>query len=741
MTFGKTAVFGLLGLFISIIPLRAQVAMGFIRYDSIPVSDGSQLLSMAWGGGLNMLQYSEIDLNQDGIKDLFIFDRSGDKITTYINTGTANLVSYVFAPQYVYSFPVLHDWALLRDYNCDGKEDIFTCTVAGFAVYENTSTIPSGLQFQLRNPLVHSDRSPHSTHFMGNLFVSTIDLPAIRDVDGDSDLDILTFSNGGNQVEYHVSMSMERYGVCDSLEFEVRSNCWGKFAENSTSSAITLNFGCLPVPIAPQPNEYARLMHSGSCLECINLDGDTVLDLLIGDVGSARVVALHNSTWPDSAIIDVVDATYPSAGVPINLNLFACPAHIDVNNDGKRDLLVSGAAPTFSENKTSSVFYMNTGTNSAVVPAHIQNDFLQEHMIDVGEGCYPVLFDYDGDGDDDLFMGNRGYFSLSGLMQSKIALYRNTGTPTSPSFIYTTDDFAGIYASGAGLMSLAPTFGDLDGDADKDMLIGDYEGKLHYFQKGPGSGNFTLLVSNYQSIDVGDFAAPQLYDVDGDNKLDLLIGEQDGRVRYYHNTGTTAAPVFSFVTANFGSINVCKPGWYSGYSVPFMFNDNGSNSLVVGSERGWLYRYDNIDGNLAGSFTLSDSLYISWREGGSSAVAIKDLNGDGLYDAIIGNYAGGVSFFMGDNNVSTSNITGMPDDGMYVYPNPANEFLVLKTDFIPDGNTVYSLHNAAGSLTRQGEIVHQQTTIDCADLSQGIYILSVTTPKGILHRKLVISHQ
>lgn len=740
MTFGKTAVSGFLSLFIFILPASAQVAMGFVRYDSIPVSDGSQPLTMAWAGGMNMLQYSEIDLNQDGIKDLFVFDRSGDKITTYINTGTANLVSYVFAPQYVYSFPVMHDWALLRDYNCDGKEDIFTSTVAGFAVYENTSTLAQGIQFQLRNPLVHTDRSPHSTHFMGNLYVSQIDLPAIRDVDGDGDLDILSFSNGGNQVEYHVSMSMERYGTCDSIEYEVRSNCWGKFSENSTSSAIVLNSGCLPIPIAPQQSGYERMMHSGSCLECINLDGDTVQDLLLGDVGSSRVVSLHNSTWPDSAIIDVVDATYPSAGTPVDLNLFACPAHIDVNNDGKRDLLVSGAAPTFSENKTSSVFYMNTGTNSAVVPTHIQNDFLQENMIDVGEGCYPVLFDYDTDGDKDLLIGNRGYFVPSGTMPSKIALYRNIGTPTSPSFIYTTDDFAGIYASALGLMNLAPTFGDLDADGDKDMLIGDYEGKVHYFQKGPGSGNFTLLVANYQSIDVGYYAAPQLYDVDGDNKLDLLVGAENGKIFYYRNTGTSASPVFTLISSFFGGIDVHRPGW-PGYSVPFMFDDNGSTSLVVGSERGWLFRYDNIDANLSGNFTLSDSLYISWREGGSTAVALDDLNGDGLYDAIIGNYAGGVSFFMGDNNVSTSSLDGMPDNGIYVYPNPANEFLVLRTDFIPDDNTVYSLHNAAGSLARQGELRHQQTTIDCADLSSGVYILSVTTPKGILHRKLVISHQ
>ncbi len=740
MSFRITTLLGALSLIILVVPTRAQVAMGFVRYDSIPVSDGTQLLTMAWGGGMDMLQYSEIDLDQDGTKDLFVFDRSGDKITTYINTGTPNQVSYVLAPQYIYSFPLLHDWALMRDYNCDGKEDIFTATVAGIRVYENISTIPNGIQFQVVDSLIHTDRSPNSSHWMGNLYVSFIDLPAIRDVDGDGDLDILTFQNGGPQIEYHVNMSMERYGTCDSIQYEVRSNCWGKITENGQSAAITLNFGCLPVPMVPPHNETDRVMHSGSCLECFNFDGDTVQDVLIGDVGSANIAYIHNSTWPDSAIIDFVDPLYPSANVPVNLDLFPCPAHIDVNNDGKRDMLFSGAAPTYSENKRSSLYYMNTGSNSAVQSTFVQDDFLQENMIDVGEGCYPVLFDYDSDGDKDLLIGNRGYHVVAGPMESKIALYRNIGTPTTPHFIYTTDDFAGVHANNPSLANLVPTFGDLDGDTDLDMLIGDYNGELHYFQKGPGAGNYSLAASSYQGIDVGDFAAPQLYDVDGDNKLDLLIGEDNGMIRYYRNTGTVAAPVFTLVTAAFGGINISQPGW-PGMSVPFMFDDNGSSALVVGSQRGRVYRYDNIDGNLSGTFTLTDSLYISWREGGNLAVAIDDLNGDGLYDAIIGNYAGGVSFFMGDSNVSTSSIGGTSPGQIFVYPNPANEFLSFKTDFIPDDNTVYELHNAAGSLSRKGHIYHQQTTIQCGDLSAGIYILSVTTPKGILHRKVVIAHQ
>ncbi|HTF05057.1 MAG TPA: FG-GAP-like repeat-containing protein [Bacteroidia bacterium] len=724
---------------------KSQTAMGFVRTDTVPVYAGVQPLSMAWAGGLNFLQYSQIDLNQDGIKDLFVFDRSGNKITTYLNTGTPNQVSYVLAPQYVYKFPVMHDWALLRDYNCDGKEDIYTCTVAGFGIYENTSTLAAGIQFQLRKNLVYTNRSPNSTNFMGNLYVSQIDLPAIRDIDGDNDLDLLTFSNGGPQVEYHRNMSMELYGVCDSIRYEVVTNCWGRFSESASNASLVLNSGCLPTPLQPKEGNGTEreLRHTGSCLECINADGDTDQDLLVGDVGSSYVAYLHNSGTPDSGVVDMYDSQYPVNSVPLDASVFVCPAHLDVNNDGKRDLLFSTAAPGSSENKFSSFYYLNTGADNAVIATYVQDDFLQENMIDVGEGAYPVLYDYDLDGDRDLLIGNHGYYSSSGPYQSMIALYRNDGTPLNPMFNFITNDFGGIYAASLGLLNLAPTFGDLDGDGDRDMLIGDYAGQLHFFRKDVGGPmNFVLVGANYQGIDVGDFAAPQLVDVNRDNKLDLLVGQQNGRVSYYENTGTSAAPVFTFVTAALGGIDVRQPGWYSGFSTPQLFNDNGVYSLVVGSERGWLYRYDNIDGNLSGNFTLSDSMYVSWREGGQSAPAIADMNGDGLYDIIIGNYAGGVSFFMGDNNVSTANSTMNDENLVSVFPNPADNSLTLKTDFAPGDKSTYQLVDLSGKEVGGGKILNQYTTIDCSHLAPGMYICTIHGPNEmVINRKIVISRK
>src|ERR1051326_6298663 len=80
-------------------PFALSAQMGFTRQDSVRVYYNNVLQPYAWAGGVNSPQFSEIDLNQDGILDLFVFDRTGNKIITFLNLGTPNQVSYVLAMQ------------------------------------------------------------------------------------------------------------------------------------------------------------------------------------------------------------------------------------------------------------------------------------------------------------------------------------------------------------------------------------------------------------------------------------------------------------------------------------------------------------------------------------------------------------------------------------------------------------------------------------------------------------------
>src|SRR5882762_7790342 len=91
----------------------------FQRNDSVPVTISNYTLKLPWAGGLNFCQFYTIDLNQDGIKDLFVFDHCSNsisKISTFINKGTANIPDYVYAPVYREKFPELHDWVIPADY-------------------------------------------------------------------------------------------------------------------------------------------------------------------------------------------------------------------------------------------------------------------------------------------------------------------------------------------------------------------------------------------------------------------------------------------------------------------------------------------------------------------------------------------------------------------------------------------------------------------------------------------------
>ena len=84
----------------------------------IPVIENGKELKFPFAGGLNSSQYGTLDLNLDDIPDLVIFDRSADKILTFISTGT----SYEYSPEFEYLFPPnIQNWMVLADYDCDGK--------------------------------------------------------------------------------------------------------------------------------------------------------------------------------------------------------------------------------------------------------------------------------------------------------------------------------------------------------------------------------------------------------------------------------------------------------------------------------------------------------------------------------------------------------------------------------------------------------------------------------------------
>ncbi len=735
----------LLSLFVFLLCLLPQLCLSQIDlkwYHSIPVESTGKVLDIPWAGGLSAAQFSDIDLDMDGKMDLVVFDRAGHAIVPFINKGTNGVVDYEYAPQYVSKFPKIRDWVLFVDYNGDGKKDIFTSVTAGMAVYLNESSHGIGLKFTLVTPLLFTQGYSYV-----NLYVSRVDIPAIVDMDNDGDVDVLTFGVNGTFIEYHKNYAMENHSNSDTLVFVVEDRCWGKVKEDFYTCKMELGISCKTGKKDSDTSRKAN-MHVGSTILALDMDGDGDKDVVIGDFSCNNLVMLTNGGDSSFANVVAIDTLFPSNTVPVNMYVFPAAFYVDVNNDGLRDLIVSPNEKV-AENTSSVIYYINLGTDDSPVFSYRHDDFLQNGMIEVGEAANPVFFNYDGDSLVDLVVGNYGNFVSPGNFDGRLVLYKNVGTTTKPSFVLKNSDYADL--SALNLNGLYPAFGDLDGDLDEDMMVGDYEGHLHYFENTAGVGdtaNFVLTTPYYDSIDVGQFATPQLVDVDRDGRLDMLVGNRLGRVAYFKDTAVSSTPLFDKITSSFGKADAKEKPYTTGYSSPFLSVIDATNDyyFLMGSESGHIYLYEFQDSNIIGYFPLIDSVLSNVDVGGRASISGGDINSDGELDLIVGNERGGVTIYTGADTfyVPPPPFASFVDgsNSFEVYPNPANDVLHLRllgNRVQIDEFQIYDLLGAnigtanIGSDNGPGDLI----TVDISTLPPGFYILRIIGGEDIFTQKVI----
>ncbi|MHC1775620.1 MAG: FG-GAP repeat domain-containing protein [Lentimicrobium sp.] len=665
---------------VSVLSLSAQELSdyGFTPWTEPVVSANGINLRNAWAGGLNNVQAGKIDFNNDGINDLLLFDRHGDRLLPFIYNPAGLSPGFNYAPEYRRYFPALNHWFQLADYNNDGYPDIFTYTPGGIMVYRNKGEL---------FPAFEKAVDPYITSLQGNIFtnllVTNVDYPAISDLDGDGDLDILTFWGLGSFVEYHRNMSVELYGHRDSLVFHKVSNCWGRFAENTESNAISFDT-CVDFTNLVR---FGPPKHTGSTFLLTDITGNGVYDLVLGDVDFSNVVALRNAGNNAEAVMVEQLPPWPSAD-PVNLWSFPLVQKIDLYNDGTEQLIASPFDPGLlkSEGSNSVWLYSDCKRVAGVKDCGLlTRSFLQDGMIELGLGAYPVFSDVNGDGLTDLVVGNYGLhdtcvLSVQGQLKcyytGRLYLYLNNGSPGNPSFILSDDDFG--FVSQLGLTGVYPAFSDLDGDGDNDMLLGNSEGGLWMFRNEAGPGQvpvFDIPVPDFQNLEVGDFCTPAFVDINVDGLNDLVTGGISGKLSYFENQGSIEEPGFVLISNNFGSVNVTDPEVsYTGYSVPCFFRTAGGElRLLAGSESGLLKYYKDINDETGHDFTLSDPHFMYITEGIRTSPAWADLNNDGFPDLAIGNYSGGITLFKGESP-GPAGITNFerPRVDLSVFPNPGN---------------------------------------------------------------------
>jgi hypothetical protein len=695
----------------------------YYQLTGIETTIGPLQLSFAFSGGLNTPQFSTInDLNGDGAEDLVLFDRSGDKFQTFLNVSTDGADSFIHAPQYESGFPRVRNWALLRDLDCDGLRDLIASNETRIAWYRATGP---GSFVKVTDTLHYVQSS-----FTKDFYVNLIDIPGFFDINGDGDLDVLTFAPSGGFIEYFENQSIEEFGDCAHPSFAYADRCWGDVYESGFTKRVELDT-CGP-PFTGHLPDGSR--HTGSTVCVFDADGNGTAEALLGDLNFTNLNLLINGGTPDDAHVIAQDTAFPSYTVEANLPQFPAAFFLDANLDSVRDLLVSPNAKHASADVQNTWLYRNVGRDDSVEFEFVSNDFFAKHTIDVGRNSAPVFFDHNADGLLDIVIGNYSRTGLGGTSSASLALYANTGTQELPAFTLISGNYANVTAP--GLFGLAPTFGDLDDDGDEDMILGNETGELHRFTNTAGAGNpaqFTLTHPVMHGIDVGSFSTPQLIDADRDGDLDLIVGERNGNLNYFWNMGSTALPVFNkdSVNAFWGSVDVTLLGSLVGYSFPFLYDDTTTNgyALLVGSDHGYLYRYTHIEGNLGGAFTEVDTMYYGIDPGERSTVSGGYLNGDGALELLVGNFRGGVEIF------TRSFITGAgprPALASYmIYPNPAQAWVSVEGDTPITGITIVDL---AGDVVMESGV----SRVDITPLPDGLYFLAIRSRNELVTRPLVV---
>ncbi|MDF3071595.1 MAG: hypothetical protein K0R38_7196 [Polyangiaceae bacterium] len=245
-----------------------------------------------------------------------------------------------------------------------------------------------------------------------------------------------------------------------------------------------------------------------------------------------------------------------------------------------------------------------------------------------------AIADVDGDGDKDLYLpGGYGADADQLFIQTAPAVFEDQADARLPPFTW----------SNAG----SAHFGDLDGDGDLDLVVGDWGAAplgspgdtLIYMNDG--AGTFTAGDEDYVPLQVDPMVGRtpidlDLADVDGDFDMDILVNHRNGLSRIFLNDGAA-----QFTEATEGSYPE-KKGPYT-YNVEACdYDEDGDLDLLLDNAGGQdevepflnLTQVLNNDGE--GHFEDVTAATISGEPyADDNAVKCADVNGDGHYDLLV----------------------------------------------------------------------------------------------------------
>lgn len=439
-----------------------------------------------------------------------------------------------------------------------------------------------------------------------------------------------------------------------------------------------------------------------------DLDADSDQDLVVGRDGYGFYY-YENTGTQATAIWEENTSILDGLG---NQTYWNSPGMVDLNGDDAFDLVFGTASGPLH-------YQMNMGTVNE--PVWQENTSLFGGVLDAGGASTPVFIDNDNDGDLDMFTGTQ---------MGDIKYYQNTGTPSGPSWSENSSPYSTLKHS----IYSAVAIGDVNNDGSPDAIVGDLSGHLYYHRN---AGAFFVFESGFLTdISIGGWSSPRLLDFDGDDDLDIIVGAEDGTLKYIENQGDAENPDWILISEVFSGIDVgsnCVPTLAD---VDF----DGDFDLVCGNISGDLIFFENVEGEWVEDETFVNGLVVNQN----ASPAFGDLDNDGDIDLTIGQYSGTFSYYR--NQLMVINVpenNNLTDDAfLNCYPNPFYENLEIQYHLSSSSKVILEIY------TLKGQKVHEQSFYSLAgerctylwnaeEIPSGFYLVKITSPDKSLYKKIM----
>ena len=539
-------------------------------------------------GGLNTPRPQFVDIDGDGDEDLFLQERSG-KIAFFERVTEGDTSRLVWRSDDYQGLDV-GEWFRFADLDQDGAPDLLAeQPYSHIRAYRNVGT-ETDPQFELfsdsvRTPggtAIFSDRQniPNVTDidcdgqldlFLGRLDGTITRYEAAADTAGMPQFAHVTDDFEGIEIvnqQLGVRHGANTLTFADVNDDDAPDLFWGDFFEpgllliENTGACGNPSLSGEPQPFPPND----PLQTSGYNAPALtDWTGNGELDLFVGVLGGsqdANASLAENFYFYENTGTEYRLRTRQFVG-GVDVGSESDVAVGDLNGDGTLDLLLANKIDP-KRGETSVVYRLsNEGTATAPV-------YRRDGALDLPAAYHysPALGDLTGDGAADLLLGT---------WKGRIAYHRNQGDGT-----FEPVDEALLEVSGES--HVVPALGDLTGNGRPDLVVGTGGGTLQFYRNTGSAAepSFSRDPDLLADVDVGARAAPEIRDLNGDGVRDLLVGAQEG-LFVLENEGTASAPSFGDTT------RVQREG-IPRLATPAMddLNGDGRLDLVMGSERGGL---------------------------------------------------------------------------------------------------------------------------------------------------------